>query len=66
MAYNLTTFVHEAPLSGYLTFSLALYISLQIFILYRKSVLEEFEIEHKGRVRQRTELLHITSGTGQI
>ena len=66
LAYNLTTYVYDAPLSGYLTFCLAFYISLQIFILFRKAVIEEFHIEHIGRIRQHTKLLHVTPGTGQI
>lgn len=66
LAYNLTTYVQDAPLAGYLTFCIALYITLQIFILFRRAVLEEFHIDHVGRVRHHTKLLHVTSDTGQI
>lgn len=65
LAYNLTTYVTDRPLAAYATFCIALYISLQVFILFRKSVVEEFAIEHRTRHRHRTNLLNIGSGTGQ-
>ena len=65
LAYNLSTYVRTAPLAGILTFCLSVFISVQIFILFRRAVIEEFEIQHRKRVKSHTKLLDTTLSTGQ-
>jgi RsiW-degrading membrane proteinase PrsW (M82 family) len=59
LAYNLTTFLNDSALAFYLTVSLTFYISLQIFILYRRAVVEEFRFDHEQRPKTSTKLLNL-------
>jgi RsiW-degrading membrane proteinase PrsW (M82 family) len=45
-AYNLSTSLNDFPTSFYLTILICIYITLQIFILFHKAVLEEYQLEH--------------------
>ena len=53
-AYNLTTELDNQPLAIYLTFALTIFISLQIFILFRRTIVEQFTIEQKMTTTKQT------------
>jgi RsiW-degrading membrane proteinase PrsW (M82 family) len=45
-AYNLSTNIHNATVAFYLAGLITLYISLQIFILFRRAITDEYNLEH--------------------
>jgi RsiW-degrading membrane proteinase PrsW (M82 family) len=45
--YNLTTQLNNQQLALYLTFAITIFISLQIFILFRKTLEEEYRLENR-------------------
>jgi|GEM_PF-6288406 len=59
-AYNLTTQLDDQRLALYLTFAITVFITLQIFILFRKTLEEEYELENKHKVHHEpTRLLNL-------
>jgi len=58
-SYNWATSLQRGDLGFYLTVSITLYISLQIFILYRRAIIEEFKLDHKKTARPRVKLLNL-------
>ena len=58
-AYNLSTSVSASEYSFYLVSLLTLYISLQVFILFRKSIREEYKLEHPTKAPSKYRLLNL-------
>lgn len=57
--YNWATGLNDGSLSFALTICIALFITLQIFILFRKSIIDEYQMEHKREIRPRLKLLNL-------
>jgi RsiW-degrading membrane proteinase PrsW (M82 family) len=60
-AYNLTTNLSDTHLSFDLAVALTIFISLQIFILLRKTLVEEYELERRAKriKREHTKFLNL-------
>lgn len=59
-AYNLTTQLDNQQLALYLTFAITVFISLQIFILFRKTLEEEYKLDlHRQAPTPTTKLLNL-------
>lgn len=60
-AYNLTTNLSDTRLAFDLAVALTIFISLQIFILLRKTLVEEYELEQRARriKREQTKFLNL-------
>jgi len=59
-AYNLTTQLDDQNLALYLTFAITVFITLQIFILFRKTLEEEYALEQSHVVhKEPTRLLNL-------
>ena len=59
-AYNLSTTLQDGHYSFYLTIAITVYISLQIFILFRKAIEEEYRLGHRFRAATTQKLLNLT------
>ena len=57
-AFNLTTNLGNSPLALYLAFFISMYITLQIFILFRRTLVEEYGLELRARRLKYTMLLN--------
>jgi len=64
-AYNLTTTLDNTNWGFLLAVAITLFISLQIFILLHKTLLEQYQLELRARrlSTTRTKLLHLTGST---
>lgn len=58
-AFNLTTNLANNPTALVLAFAIAIYISLQIFILFRRTLVEEYSLELRARHLKYTRLLNV-------
>lgn len=58
-AYNFSTTLPHPQFSFWLTLLITIYISLQIFILYRNAIKDEYTLLHKNRRRQGQRLLNL-------
>lgn len=56
-AYNVATSLEIQPLGFILTLAITVYITYQVFILFRRTVEEEYEMEHQIRPRRKTSRL---------
>jgi len=57
-AFNLTTMIADPTTSLVLAFAIALFISLQIFILFRRTMIEEYGVELRAQRIRHTHLLN--------
>lgn len=60
--YNLATTLQDGNLSLYLTAAITAYISLQIFILFRKAIEEEYRLGHRFAGGTTLKLLNLKKG----
>jgi RsiW-degrading membrane proteinase PrsW (M82 family) len=58
-AFNLTTVIANTNVSTILSFAIAFFISLQIFILFRRILLEEYGLELRAKRLRHTTLLNM-------
>lgn len=57
--YNLSSTLNIEPQAFFLTLGISIYISLQIFVLFRKALLDEFNLDYQKQLMRNYNLLNL-------